>query len=72
MQTTSSYPALSLRTDPRNPNHHLWNNNGTWYVAYTVQTSPFTAERVRASLKTRSLAVARRRRDRLFREVAHG
>ncbi len=65
------YPALSLRTDPSNPNHHLWNNNGTWFAAYTVLTSPLTAERVRISLGTRDVLVARQRRDRLFQEVDH-
>ncbi len=68
-----SYPvlSLSLRTDNSNPNHHLWNNNGTWYAAYTVLTSPVTAERVRSSLKTKDVAVARQRRDQLFQEVGH-
>ena len=64
------YPALSIRTDTRNPNHHLWNNNGTWYIAYTALTSPVTAERVRTSLKTKDVAKARQKRDRLLREVA--
>ena len=47
------YPLLSIRTDKRNPNHHLWNNNGTWYIAYTALTSPVTTERIRRSLRTR-------------------
>ena len=57
------YPVLSIRTDNRNPNHHLWNNNGTWYLHYTVLTSPVTAERIRRSLKTADLEEARIKRD---------
>ena len=59
--------ALSIRIDPENPNHHLWNNNGTWFVHYTACPTPVTAERVRRSLGTRSLETARHRRDELFR-----
>ena len=68
---TQPYPVPSLRTDPTNPNHHLWNNNGTWYIAYTALTSPVTAERVRSSLKTRDVAHARQRRDQILQGAAH-
>jgi len=61
-----STQALAVRIDPANPNHHLWNNNGTWFVHYTVHPTPITKERVRRSLRTKSLFVARRRRDRLL------
>jgi hypothetical protein len=64
--SSGQYPMLSIRADHRNPNHHLWNNNGTWFLCYTVLTSPVTAERVRTSLKTRSLGAAIRRRDQKF------
>ena len=59
-------PELGIRVDATNPNHHLWNNNGTWYVHYTLYPTPVTAERVRRSLHTHSVDVARRRRDVLF------
>lgn len=65
------YPVPSLRTDLNNPNHHLWNNNGTWYAAYTVLTSSVTAERVRTSLKTKDVATARQKRDHLLQEVRY-
>ena len=58
--------AFSLRTNPSNPNHHLWNNNGTWFVHYVIHPTPFTKERVRRSLGTKDLAVARARRDALL------
>ncbi len=57
---------LSLRTNPHNPNHHLWNNNGTWFVHYVIHPTPFTKERVRRSLGTKSVEVARARRDALL------
>ncbi len=46
-----------------NPDHHLWNNRGTWWCQFTLHRPDYTAERVRVSLKTRDVAEARRRRD---------
>lgn len=60
---------LSIRTNPENPNHHLWNNHGTWFIHYVVHPTPWTKERVRRSLGTRSLEEARRKRDELFGQV---
>ncbi|MCE9614777.1 MAG: hypothetical protein K8T26_10910 [Lentisphaerae bacterium] len=54
---------LSIRVLADNPNHHLWNNNGTWFIHYTVHPDHLTAERVRRSLRTRHLETAQRRRD---------
>ena len=65
VRTVQPYPVPSLRTNPANLNHHLWLNNGTWYVAYTAHTSPVTAERVRRSLKTKDVVVARQKRDQI-------
>lgn len=53
-----------IRINADNPNHHLWNNNGTWFIHYTVYPTPVTAERVRKSLHTRDLHEARILRDR--------
>jgi hypothetical protein len=41
----------------------LWNNNGTWFIHYVIHPTPFTKERIRRSLGTKSLAEARVRRD---------
>lgn len=57
---------LSIRIDHSNPNHHLWNNNGTWFIHYTVYPDSLTTQRVRRSLRTRSLREARLKRDGLF------
>jgi len=51
--------------------HHLWNNNGTYWMHYTVHYSDFTAQRVRRSLRTRDLEEACLRRDAILAEVRH-
>lgn len=62
--TMSSQP--SLRFPGSNPNHHLWNNHGTWWCHFTEHRSDFTKRRVRINLKTGDLHDARRRRDSLL------
>jgi hypothetical protein len=53
----------------RNPNHNIWNNNGIWWIHYTVHLPDYTKKRLRQSLKTKSVAEARRRRNALFRDL---
>jgi len=60
---------LSLRLNPDNPRHHLWCNNGTWWVCYTLHWG-FRKRRIRRSLGTPSLEVALERRDALLRRIA--
>ena len=57
---------LSLRTHPRNPNHHLWWNNGTWWLHATVHRPDYTKQRLRLPLETKSIHLARAQRDTLF------
>ena len=57
---------LSVRVDHSNPDHHLWDNNGTWFVHCTIHLPDHTKARIRHSLRTKSLKVARRRRDRII------
>jgi hypothetical protein len=64
MKTLTRLPGI--RIHPDNPNHHLWDNHGTWFVHYTVHPTPFTKERIRRSLGTKNLDAARRRRDAFF------
>jgi hypothetical protein len=53
-----------VRINPQNPNHHLYRNNGrTWWLHYTLHCADYTAQRVRASLGTKTLKIARARRD---------
>ena len=53
----------SIKINQNNPNHHLWNNNGVWFMHYTVFPTPLTKDRVRRSLGTRNVEEARRLRD---------
>ena len=47
----------------RTGNHHLWNNNGTWWCHLTVHLRDHTKERVRRSTGTRHIEEARQIRD---------
>jgi hypothetical protein len=66
---SSQSEELALRIDDSNLNHHLWNNNGTWWIHYTIYPTPVTVERIRNSLKTKSLREARSRRDEILDEL---
>jgi hypothetical protein len=62
----------SLRINPRNPNHHLFRNNGrTWWLHYTLHRSDYTAQRIRVSLGTSDLSIARARRDTALAHLEH-
>jgi hypothetical protein len=67
---TSIAEHSSIRTAADNPNHHLWNNHGTWFLHYTVHPTPFTKDRIRRSLGTKDLELARSRRDTFFAHIA--
>lgn len=58
--------ARSIRINEANPNHHLWNNHGTWWCHFTVHHPDHTAERRRLSLGTDQVEVARFLRDSLL------
>ena len=57
---------LAVRINRTNPNHHLWDNHGTWWVHYTLHLPDFTKRRMRQSLATRRVETARQRRDALL------
>ena len=59
----------SVRIWAQNPDHHLYNNNGTWWMHYTAYPTPVTTQRVRRSLKTSDLQTAREKRDAIFGEL---
>jgi hypothetical protein len=50
-----------------NPDHNIWNNNGTWWCHFTVHNPDYTKERVRVSLHTKDRDEARQRRDFIMR-----
>jgi hypothetical protein len=49
-----------------NPDHHIWNNNGTWFIYYTLYPSAYSKKRIRRSLRTKGIVSARQRRDRIL------
>ena len=55
------------------PNHHLWNNHGTWWIVFTPYGADgkpvLPRQRVRHSLDTPNIDLARRRRDTLLTSV---
>ena len=53
-----------------NPDHNIWNNNGTWWLHATVHHPDYTKERVRVSLGTKNREEARQRRDFILRGTA--
>jgi hypothetical protein len=61
-----SYPLCcsgNVKNKNPNPNHNIWNNNGTWWCHYTVHKDDYTKERVRVSLGTNDVQIARALRD---------
>ena len=65
-QKSQNDEELAIRVNQANPDHHLWNNNGSWWIHYTVYPSPITAIRKRVSLRTKDKLEARRLRDELL------
>ena len=61
---------LAVGTPTAKPHHRLWNINGTWWLHYTVYTTPVTIERKRISLDTRDFFTASSRRDTILAAVA--
>jgi hypothetical protein len=57
---------LSVRCRPGNADHHLWDNNGTFWCHLTVHFADFTKRRLRLSLDTADVRHARQLRDSLL------
>jgi hypothetical protein len=60
--------AISRRLKTTGPNHHLWNNHGTWWFHSTVHLPDFTKWRLRKNLRTSDVQTARLLRDRILAE----
>lgn len=58
---------ISRRQKSSGPNHHLWNNHGTWWLHCTLHLPDFTKWRLRRNLRTSDLHTARQLRDRILR-----
>jgi len=59
---------ISSRTNPIRRQHHLWLNNGVWWIYYVLHFG-HKKRRIRRSLKTRLLEEAFVRRDALFADL---
>ena len=70
--TTHKNDQASVRIWAHNPDHHLYNNNGTWWLHYTAYPTPLTTQRLRRSLKTRDVTLARSRRDAVLAQLFSG
>ena len=44
-------------------NHHIWDNNGTWWCHLSLGRRSGPAKRIRFSLRTNNVREARKRRD---------
>ncbi|MEM1444144.1 MAG: hypothetical protein AAGF67_17485 [Verrucomicrobiota bacterium] len=60
---------LAARVNGENPNHHLWNNRGTWWCHFTIHRPDYTSERIRVSLRTREVERAREKRDEILKAL---
>lgn len=56
---------LSIRPN-KNPNHHLWLNNGSWWLNVVEHREDYTKQRIRRPLGTKDVNQARRLRDHLM------
>ena len=52
-----------MKNKTTNPDHNIWNNNGTYWCHYTVHGDDYTKKRVRVSLGTKDIEIARALRD---------
>ena len=52
-----------------NPDHNVYDNNGTLWVRFTVHYPDYTAGRVAKSLNTTDKVEARRRRDHIMKST---
>lgn len=60
-----SQEQVKLKIDKDNPNHHIWLNRGVWWCHFTVHQNA-ESKRIRFSLKTTDVEVARKRRDKII------
>jgi hypothetical protein len=63
-------PELALRYRGGD-RHHLFNNNGTWFVRYSIREAAWLKadRRVVASLATKNVTTAQQRRDAFFSQL---
>lgn len=58
---------LVTRNDrPSGPDHHIWDNNGTWWCHLSLARKHGRSKRIRFSLHTNNRREARERRDQIM------
>ena len=57
---------ISTRASEQNANRNLWRNGSNWWIAYTIHLPEYQKRRIRVSLQTNDLTLARRRRDNIL------
>ena len=60
--------SLSVRVRKNNPDHHLFNNHGTWWCHFWAIADGIRQQRFRVNLHTSSRIEARAQRNNLLRE----
>ena len=58
---------LKMRAMEKNPNHHIWNNNGTWFCKFVLILANGERSKISNSLDTKDVELARHKRDVLIR-----
>ena len=48
------------------PDHHMWDNNGSWWAHFSVTRLRGRCKRIRVPLCTKNRKLARQRRDQLL------
>ncbi len=67
MRTTKTAQVLPLRSGKKyGPDHHIWDNNGTWWAHFSITRQRGPSKRVRVSLHTSNRKEAQERRDQLM------
>lgn len=64
--TMNQTPTPSIRIFAENPDHHLWNNHGTFWCHYTLHFPDYTKRRIRQNLGTSCRKRARLLRNRIL------
>lgn len=60
---------LATRRTDTKPDHHLWNNHGTWWCHFNLCSAAGGSKRHRISLKTHDIATACAKHDRVLHAI---
>jgi len=69
-QTNETEQRLQPVLTDEHSNHSLSKSEGTWFIHYLAFPTTHTVVKIRRSLGTTHLGIARRRRDQLLRQLS--